>query len=1165
MQRHRDEAQKAAIHKKFTDDPRMAYVQTILQSIQLRKTPTLEELLQESEIKTESSHQHNTSSGSVSHSNVFVRSEESLSPTPTGKLKTGISLPPMTSTTYSAFFASNVTPEQSYLEGCLTNQHDSHKVSQPCSCNAASHQSLSSGYVTYENVENTATISGGIEPESFCPSEEVYTVDGFFLHSTSNTIAKMPDIISHPPIDGDELERGGLESFCGNLMGVGGPCDTSFQDDSVILDHLQAEKSHNSMEQEEEIPFNAILDSAKDINEGSLPVSEKSDFSDNPESSQTLSTPHCPTTELHVQQNPGEPEPVDSQVDEIETKTSEEPFPLSLQALLKKSQEYRRRQRMVRNQAKHAKIQERNQEQPSARAEEQSLSDKENDEFLYKGTVTAVGKKTKERRGTFVPSVETSTQKSENEEMNESEVSWKKTDLQTESTCVAGEGNVKELIVEEETILKNNKLNSFQEVVLKPKQRISPFIQQQPTSRETCLAQDAFYETTLYTRVGKYRTFPAPNFCRSPIHCKSKGFREGEAVEIAETSEGKLISPDVTEDKSEEVTLINQNTKSSHRSLPSSVTIVVDGDVTSVLAKSSQHIDQLESNLSSLKILISDLESTVKENLDNHCQTDSNMQSESSFKSIRQSEEIKADHSAQLGPNDYLDCWEEKQGEAECREWLRRHSFINFENINAHLGPESNIRNTEDFPFTDQEREAEMVKLSEIRLDRISATQREKEREVHKEGLTQSFLQNGSCKRQQLPVKSILSVAQQLRIPNIFRNVPSDNRVPCHLTGLSDTSNHPVERQSMMTVEGQSSVLLPSLNQSYDVDTPSGLWLLEGMGPRSELGSQSHLGQEKHLTPDSEGEDQTGKFRVKRRLIMHMTEETQEGNDVSRGVDPMGRPSSTTPRATAHWYKSHGNQKERQEKLKQTHAAQLRALQNEHRKQQEELLQALAVRYSLLHNLSFPCSMSGSHLGETSTFSTLSQPLSPLSQHYRPLLSAVVKGFLTRRLLRTERVVQLVRTIRDTQQFLQALQQQSTIKGEFCSRQDVFLQERVTLQLRAARYEVYDIFFSLSAGERMRLISWDRELVRERELRRQNGHTDPPRGKSSLSAATQKSLERKRGMMIQKKAAPGNRGVVMRTGQKSGLSAEKLQEMKRGQFRANPQRVPKSACFSRPR
>lgn len=40
------------------------------------------------------------------------------------------------------------------------------------------------------------------------------------------------------------------------------------------------------------------------------------------------------------------------------------------------------------------------------------------------------------------------------------------------------------------------------------------------------------------------------------------------------------------------------------------------------------------------------------------------------------------------------------------------------------------------------------------------------------------------------------------------------------------------------------------------------------------------------------------------------------------------------------------------------------------------------------------------------------QPSIALSEHYRPLLLAAVKGFLTRRLLKTERVAQLVRTIR---------------------------------------------------------------------------------------------------------------------------------------------------------
>ncbi|XP_070782594.1 centriolar coiled-coil protein of 110 kDa [Enoplosus armatus] len=678
MQRHRDAAQKAAVHRKLKDEGRMAYVQTILHSVQLRTTPTLEELLQETEIDTKSSYSHNTSGESVSQSNFFVGTKGSLS-------------------------------------------------------------------------------------------------------------------LSPPP------ER-----------------------------------------------------------------KEK---------------------ELYIQHNPTETEPADNHEDEA--KPSEEPYRLSLQALLKKSQEYRRRQRMLRNQAKNTKIQERTQEQPKARAEEQSLSDKENDEFPYKGTVTADGKKTKERRGTFIPSVETSPKKS-----------WE-----------------------------------------------------------------------------------------------------------------------------------NEKTKS------------------------SQHIDQLEYNLSSLKVLISDLESTLTENLESHSQTESNTQSEFSFETIKQ---IKNEQHMQLcqSDSDYVedklrdDDSNDAEQDQRYRERPRRRSLDNFKNKHEDTGSEPSISDTDDVPLT---------------------------------------------------------------------------------------------------------------AQSYDVDAPSGLWLLEGSG--SDLGSKGGLVQEKHLTPESGGEGQGGVSKVKRRLLMHMTEETQDGSaDFSGGAGSAVRPNSSTPQAAVQQYEGHGSQKDKQDQLKRAHAAQVRALQDEHRRQQEELLQALAVRYRVLQSVSFPCSMSSSRLGDTLTFSTLSQPSSPLSECYRPLLVAAVKGFLTRRLLKTERVAQLVRTIRDTQQFLQALLQQSPGRGEFCSRQDLLLQERVTLQLRAARYEVNDIFFSLSAGERMQLISWDRELARERD-----GHTGHPRGKSSLSAATQKSLERKRGMMIQKKAAGRHRGVVTRTGHNTGFSAEQPLETKRGQFRANPQRVPKTTYSSRPR
>ncbi|XP_073328495.1 uncharacterized protein cp110 [Pagrus major] len=1154
MQRHREAAQKAAVHRKLKDDARMAYVQTILQSVQLRKTPTLEELLQESDINTKYSYSQNSSGGSVLQNSYFIGTKESLllSPPPEKKEKDGVSLPPLTSTTYSAFFASNVTPQ----EGSLIDRQYSQQGSQPGFLHGASHQSVSSGYVTYENVENITSVSGGIDAGrercGFGPSEGAYNSGCFFLHNTSDTIAKMPDIISHPPIDGEELERSGLESsFCTDVIVVEDISCSSLQEDSIICDHSPVEKSESSHVDstvgDDNLSVTTVPDTDKDHSlDIEVPVSssENSGLSDSPELSHILSTHHCPTAELHIQYDPTETEPADNHVDEAEP--SEEPYHLSLQALLKKSQEYRRRQRMLRNQAKNTKIQERTQEQARARTEEWSLSDKENDEFSYKGTVTTEGKKTTERKGTFIQSVETSPKKSwESERINESELFGKKENFESERTHLTGDGNTKAIAnVKEETTFKNNRLNNSQEVITEPKQ-ISAFPQQQPTMpTETSHIQEAFYLTTYPTAfhrgVGKFHTIPAPNFCRSPVRCKSKGgIQDEEAADGAETSNRKVsVNTSLNEQ-------VNQEIQNGHTTVFSTVNLMVEGDVTRVPARSSQHIDQLESNLSGLKVLISDLESTLTEKLGNQSQTGSNTQNEFSFEGINHCEQIKNEH-VQI-----------RQSECDDDSNERRQSLDNIKNMHEDTGPEPSISDMDDVPHIVHLKGTEAVNLSELRLVKSLATERAKEKGTYNEGLTKSYGQHGGCRKQQPPAKCILSVAQRLRIPSVFRNDPSETTAPPNVSVLSDTSNFPLERRNETAVEGPDSTHLPSLNQSYDVDAPSGLWFLEGSG--SDLSS-------KHLTPDSGGEGQDGESKVRRRLLMHVTEEMQEKSaDVSRGACFVVRPNSSTPRAAARWQEGHCVQKDKQEQLKQAHAAQVRALQEEHRRQQEELLQALAERYHLLQSVSFPCSMSGSRLGDTMTFSTLSQPPSPLSECYRPLLLAAVKGFLTRRLLKTERVAQLVRTIRDTQHFLQALQQQSPSRGEFCSRQDLFLQERVTLQLRAAHYEVYDIFFSLSARERMQLISWDRELVRERELRRQSGQTGHPRGKTSLSAATQKSLERKRGMMIQKKAAGRHRGVVTRTGHSTRFSAEQPPETKRGQFRANPQRVPKSSYSSRPR
>ncbi|KAG7281940.1 hypothetical protein CRUP_002998 [Coryphaenoides rupestris] len=131
---------------------------------------------------------------------------------------------------------------------------------------------------------------------------------------------------------------------------------------------------------------------------------------------------------------------------------------------------------------------------------------------------------------------------------------------------------------------------------------------------------------------------------------------------------------------------------------------------------------------------------------------------------------------------------------------------------------------------------------------------------------------------------------------------------------------------------------------------------------------------------------------------------------------------------------------------------------------------ALAGRYRLLQRVSSLFPPSVSRPGDTMTLSTATvggggggggkladvcfQPVSQqsLPERYRPRVAAAVKGFLTRRLLRTERVQRL----------------------------------RRTAKLRSARYELHDVCFSLSAAERMQLISWDRELARERELKQQD-------------------------------------------------------------------------------
>lgn len=126
-------------------------------------------------------------------------------------------------------------------------------------------------------------------------------------------------------------------------------------------------------------------------------------------------------------------------------------------------------------------------------------------------------------------------------------------------------------------------------------------------------------------------------------------------------------------------------------------------------------------------------------------------------------------------------------------------------------------------------------------------------------------------------------------------------------------------------------------------------------------------------------------------------------------------------------------------------------------------------------------------------------------------VSAYVKGYLTRRLLKTEKVQEIVRTIQDTKQFAYSFQTETPIKRGVFSHQDRDLLDRIIAQLQAALLDIHEIFFEIPVHERMALIAHSRQLMEEKRLRDSNSirasvSTSHPR----ISSATLKAMERKR-------------------------------------------------------
>ncbi|XP_005054635.1 PREDICTED: centriolar coiled-coil protein of 110 kDa isoform X2 [Ficedula albicollis] len=153
------------------------------------------------------------------------------------------------------------------------------------------------------------------------------------------------------------------------------------------------------------------------------------------------------------------------------------------------------------------------------------------------------------------------------------------------------------------------------------------------------------------------------------------------------------------------------------------------------------------------------------------------------------------------------------------------------------------------------------------------------------------------------------------------------------------------------------------------------------------------------------------------------------------------------------------------------------------------------------------------------------QVFSPEIQMKFDKVTAVAKGFLTRRLLQTEKLKHLKQTVKDTMEFIKNFQSEAPLKRGSVSAQDASLHERVMAQLRAALYDIHDIFFTMEPSERMNILRHDREVRKEKMLR-QMDKVKSPRERVTLSTATQKSLDRKKYMKATEMGIPSKKIII---------------------------------------
>ncbi|MCJ8738774.1 hypothetical protein PDJAM_G00039590 [Pangasius djambal] len=120
-------------------------------------------------------------------------------------------------------------------------------------------------------------------------------------------------------------------------------------------------------------------------------------------------------------------------------------------------------------------------------------------------------------------------------------------------------------------------------------------------------------------------------------------------------------------------------------------------------------------------------------------------------------------------------------------------------------------------------------------------------------------------------------------------------------------------------------------------------------------------------------------------------------------------------------------------------------------------------------------------------------------------LTAAARGFLTRRLLQTEKMKQLNKTILDSRKVIRFFQVDTHQRRASFTMQDLNLQHRVRAQLHAAMSDVHEIFFVWPVRDRIALLQQDRKLHSKRRVKKKEKDKrdqNPP----CQSSVTQNSL-----------------------------------------------------------